>query len=291
MQKHKLNSEECRAILEGIKIPPQPNILIDFNSERNKEEPNIRKISKIIVKDTALSAGILKTVNSSFYGLRRTVASIQQAIPLLGLKNVSNLVLSFALKNTLSRNKSQFFTKFWEQSNAIALISAKIAKDFSRIDPDEAYTLGLMCDCGVPLIAERFPDYEEFYMENLNNCEVSITDLEDETFATDHAFVGAFLTRTWNLPSTISFGIEAHHSKTTDFDLAITKDNVNTVILLSILLLSQRIYNHYLAGRSNKIEDGIEWSVRGLAALETLDIEIEELDEIETEYHALLDDL
>lgn len=281
---HRMSNDEIQKMLDGIEIPPQPEVLLEFNSEKSKEYPNIRKITDILAKDTAITAGILRTVNSSFFGLSQKVTSIAQAIPLLGLNNVSNLVFCVALKNALSKNKSLFLNKFWEKSNAIALLSAKIAKDFTVISSDEAYTLGMMCDCAVPLVAEKNSEYEDFYIKYDGNSEMTITQLENTNFTMDHAVIGAFLSRSWKLPPIISSGIEFHHTDQNDFTFKTDEENRYLPTLLAILLLAQHIYSRFL-----KKEACIEWKRRGNNALQTLCIDNETYEDIVNEYIELLE--
>ncbi|HQT26036.1 MAG TPA: HDOD domain-containing protein, partial [Burkholderiales bacterium] len=85
-------------LLNNIKIPPRPTILVELMEEQRKEDPDFRKLSGLIGKDISLSAALLKTVNSPFFGLRTKATSAQEAIHYLGMQNVMNLVSGFALK-------------------------------------------------------------------------------------------------------------------------------------------------------------------------------------------------
>ncbi|MBN1980041.1 MAG: HDOD domain-containing protein [Chitinivibrionales bacterium] len=281
-----ISSEECDKILGDFKIPAQPEILNSFKKEYTQREPDLKKIAEIISKDTAVSAGILKTINSSFFSLRKPVASIMQAVTLLGLKNVQNLVFGLAMKNSLGKGQRPFLKEFWEESNAVALLSARFVKDFSKVAPDEVYSLGLMCDCGVTLMADRFPEYEDFYRRTPFEKKVPITTAENERFATDHAFIGSFVARRWNLPEIITSGIELHHCTSAELD-----KNSNTAAViehLSVNLIARKIYYDCKPSHKSDYGQSFEWFDRGKQSLERFSIDNDTLLDLEQEYQPLL---
>ena len=83
---------EAEEIINDIGIPPCPAILTTLMREMREDEPDFVKLGKLIGSDVSLAAAMLKTVNSPFYGLRSKATSVQQAITLLGLRNVAQIV-------------------------------------------------------------------------------------------------------------------------------------------------------------------------------------------------------
>ena len=81
------------------RLPTQPGIALKLIDEVRREDPNLEEITKLISSDPALSAEILKCINSPFYSLKTKVTSVNHAVNLLGLKSVKNLALSFSLVN------------------------------------------------------------------------------------------------------------------------------------------------------------------------------------------------
>ena len=79
-----LSAEQIRHFLQGISVPPQPQIMVDLQMEQVMPSPDLRTIAKLISQDPGLSGALLKIVNSPFYGLTNRIASIQQAVNLLG---------------------------------------------------------------------------------------------------------------------------------------------------------------------------------------------------------------
>ncbi|MCX7192371.1 MAG: HDOD domain-containing protein [Proteobacteria bacterium] len=206
-----ISQESAEKILGNIRIPPRPSILVDLMAERNKSDPNLTTIAHIVSRDVVLSAAMLKTVNSPFFGLRRKIDSIEQAVMAMGSNNVFNILTGLVMRN-MNDGKSAQLNRFWDTAENTAFIAALIARripDFSR---DIAYTVGLFHDCGIPLMMARFPDYMETLKLASTSADKTFTEVEDERHSTNHATIGYLLAKNWNLSESISLTILHHHN-------------------------------------------------------------------------------
>lgn len=206
-----ISQEEAEKILGNIRIPPRPGILVELMNERNKSDPDLLKIASIISRDVVLSAAMLKTVNSPFFGLRRKIDSIEQAVMAMGSGNVFNILTGLVLRNT-HEGKSPQLNRFWDTAENTAFIAALIARRIPDISRDVAYTVGLFHDCGIPLMMARFPDYMDTLKLASNSDNKTFTEIEDERHSTNHATVGYLLAKNWNLSETIALTILHHHN-------------------------------------------------------------------------------
>lgn len=75
-----LTLEEAQRSIKGISIPARPKVLVTLQAELSKPAPNLRAIARQIASDVALSAAVLKAVNSPLFGLRSKCGSIPQAV-------------------------------------------------------------------------------------------------------------------------------------------------------------------------------------------------------------------
>ena len=89
---------QAKALVSGIDIPIRPTILQKIMQIHSSGDPDIHQIVQLISTDVSLSTGVLKTVNSPLYGMRRQISSIQHAVSLLCVGNVINLVMGIALR-------------------------------------------------------------------------------------------------------------------------------------------------------------------------------------------------
>ena len=87
-----ISQQEAEKLLKSIIIPARPAILDELNREARQSEPNPAKIAQLIGKDVSLSAAMLKTVNSPLFGLSKRVASVPQALAMLGSNNTINII-------------------------------------------------------------------------------------------------------------------------------------------------------------------------------------------------------
>ncbi|MCX7626856.1 MAG: HDOD domain-containing protein [Methylophilaceae bacterium] len=205
-----LEGSEIEKILgHGVTIPPQPKVLMEIEQLVEQPQVSVKKVAALIAKDPALLAGVFRVVNSPAMGLVRRIDSVETAISLLGLKQVTNLLKSIAIRQALG-GQTQAYEKFWERSGDIAQIAAIIAhKQVSvcNVFPDQAYLAGLFHDCGVPVLMQRFSGY----CAGLNAGIWPDLAGEDRNFDTDHSVVGYLVGKHWRLPDFILGGIRYHH--------------------------------------------------------------------------------
>ena len=147
---------EAERIINEIGLPPCPAILTTLMREMRADDPDFVKLGKLIGSDVSLAAAMLKTVNSPFYGLRSKASSVQQAIALLGLRNVAQIVTGLLLRQAFSGGASEMLEEFWEVSSAVAVLSALLAREVRGKGRDEAYTFALFQDGKPVYMMHRF---------------------------------------------------------------------------------------------------------------------------------------
>jgi HD-like signal output (HDOD) protein len=264
-----MEGPEIEAILgQGVIIPSQPKVLMEIEALASQPRVNVKAIASLIAKDPALLAGVFKVVNSPAMGLSRRIDSAEMAITLLGLKQVTNLLKSLAIRQALGGN-SKAYEKFWERSGDIAQIAAIIAQKqvaVCNVFPDQAYMAGLFHDCGVPVLMQRFPEYCKA-LNNLNGGWPKLVD-EDRQFDTDHSVVGYLVGKHWRLPEFILRGIRYHH------EILSVIHPASTVV--AMLQTSTHIYNLIM-----KNSDDSEWEATWQNAIEELGISRDHLREFE----------
>lgn len=249
MKKIEISNEQAlldKVLGSQINIPPQPAILLEIDALINKPNNHLSAIGNLIDKDIGLSAAIFKLVNSSFYKSATPITSIQKAIPVLGLKQVSNLIKGLSLRKAIG-GQELAYEKFWERSDEIATLSAIIAgKQVSacNISVEQAFMAGLFHECGVPILMQRFPEYGKTF--SLNHG-IHWTDFheEDRRFNTDHSVVGFMVTKHWNLPEFICQAVRFHHDLLSVDHAALT--------MVSILQMA-----HHLHKKIHRLPDD-EW--------------------------------
>lgn len=261
-----LSEEQIGKILQGISIPPQPQIMVDLQMEQVMPDPDINRIADLISQDVGLAGTVLKVVNSPFYGLSNKITSIQQAVGILGMNSVVNIVNGISIKSSMSDERIKALTRFWDTAMDIAMTSATLAKNVGYNYPDNAYTLGLFHNCGVPLLMAKFDDYMSIMEESYSGHYNRVIDFENQQLNTNHAVIGYYTAKSWNLPKLLCDIIADHHNCKRLFSNNQTENDKTT--LTCILKMAEHICGAYkILGRQ---ETDHEWEDIGNMVLEYL---------------------
>jgi len=276
-----ISLEEAQQALKGVTIPPRPALLSEISAELQKANPDTKMLASRIAKDVGLSSSILKVVNSPYFGLRSKIGSVTNAVQLLGISNVKNIVTGLMLKTALNKNAVSL-ERFWDSAEKVARISAHIASTLPKAPCDEAYTFGLFRDCGIPLLMQRFSDYKET-LKIASGMDRALTAVEDERHGTNHAVVGYMVARVWGLPDAIPEALLRHHDPT----VLVRSDGASSMArtLVAINFLAE-----YLNDAVLRLRDNAEWSNIGEAALAHLGMASADLVELKDEVESYSED-
>ena len=198
--------------LDVIVTPPP--ILNEVLAMLEQDNSSAKKLSEIILKDPNLTARILRVANSSFYGCRQKVTTINQAVMILGLNAVKCLVLSMSIYNQVSAQNSggndQEYVKLWQHFLETASAGQTIAQTIKYPTPEEAYISGLLHDFGLLFLQRHFPG-ETAQVRHWVADGNSLIASERKVFDTDHQEVGSLIATKWNLPKKLTDSIGYHH--------------------------------------------------------------------------------
>jgi diguanylate cyclase (GGDEF)-like protein len=184
-------------------------------------------IADLVQYDQALSAKILKTVNSSYYSLRQPCPNIKRALAYLGLSTVKSLVLGFSLVDMTRHSDNGFdLMDYWRRCVYSAAAARRIAMVTGTCDPDEAFIAALMQDIGMLAMHSVLGDQ---YSKQTKGNHLMVPHSETSSLGFNHAEVGAKLGEKWNLPEQIVGPIRQHHSRNSP--LGKQSPLVNAVIL------------------------------------------------------------
>jgi len=254
MTQAELSEEQVNEIIQGIKIPPQPQILVDLQIEQM--DPDISRIAALIRKDVGLAGTILKVVNSPIFALPNQITSVEQAVSLLGPDQVINIVNGLAIKSELSDEAIVNMNRFWDSASDIAMASTHICKHLNLPYEDLSYLLGLFHNAGIPLMMARFKDYLDIAEKSYSGDYERIIDAENEHYQTNHSVMGYYIARSWKLPAIIGDLIAEHHNAQMYF-LKGKKASDMFKHLLAILKTAEHLCGNYkILGNQ---EQDFEW--------------------------------
>ena len=266
---------------KGFSVPAQPKLLLSLLKLMADTSPDVNAIADCISKDIAVSAAILKTVNSPLYGLSRTITDIKMSVNYIGIYGVVMLVTGSLLKKSFDpKNCSIDLENFWAMTTDISNAAIALGKQFKQnIAMDKLSSLGLFHACGVPVMAMKYNDYQTVVDQATLTSELSLIELEEKHYNANHATIGYYVASSWRLPKDVCQIILQHHER----DYLNKLNGSPEQDLFAILKLAEHIISlKYLDCASP------DWAYLEEAALSILTINKDELDEVITQITELL---
>ena len=175
---------------------------------------DVADVVNCLEHDPPLAALILRSVNSSYYGVSQRINNLPQAVAYLGRRALRQNVLSFGLVTTFVRGApAELHQQYWKRSLTMAAGARRAAEmaGFGAIDIETAYTAGLLADLGMLVMAQLEP---QSYIEVATDTShmVDLVDLERQVFGFDHRTVGQLLFEKWQMPDELISAVVYHHS-------------------------------------------------------------------------------
>jgi HD-like signal output (HDOD) protein len=190
-----------------------PEVCLKVNELLGDERATLDDFAVVIIRDPALTARLLRLVNSSFYGLQSRVDTVSRAIQLLGMRELQKLVCAVSAIEKFSRlsNRITNMNTFWRHGVYTGLMSQALAKRLRVLHPERLFVAGVMHDLGTLLINHRYPEIAEETIRAARGDERQLRMLELEELGFDHAYLGSLMLSNWRLPDSIIDAIAWHH--------------------------------------------------------------------------------
>jgi putative nucleotidyltransferase with HDIG domain len=189
-------------------LPKMPGVLTEVIQQMNGNQ-NITVLIDKIGHDPSMTIRILRIANSPFYGMPREISSVREAIILLGLNRITDMLMSIYFSKMLPVQHKDFnYNVFWHHSMAVAECSRQLANN-TGVSPDLAFTAGLLHDIGDLMIVMLFPDQFSRLIEISADFGI---EAEQELLGFDHPTIGGKAAQYWNLPAAIQAAIEQHET-------------------------------------------------------------------------------
>jgi putative nucleotidyltransferase with HDIG domain len=193
-------------------LPALPEAVRRVQATLQDEDARADDCAVHIARDQALAAKTLRLANSAFYGVPGRVSSIQDAVQVLGLRTLSTLLQAAALTGGLGGSACKAFQagEFWRNSIGTAICARTLASEL-WLDPNVAFTAGLLHDIGRLALATHFPEQFGAALALQQREKLPPLQAERRVMGTDHAQVGALVAAHWHYPADIAQAIAQHH--------------------------------------------------------------------------------
>lgn len=258
-------------IVLAVNIPPRPALYMALQHEIHKDEPDIKKISELINRDVAMASRLLETTNSAFFNVRRQVTTVQDAISMIGMDQTTAVMTGLITKQSLAKG-AMMMARFWDVSEKRAKGMSFLAKQLKSIKPEIAYSFGLFCDIGIPLLKATFPAYLETLSIANHKGDTEFLDVEHDRHGLDHAYVGAMLAQQWAIDEDVVAAISMHHNHDILYDEAVA---IPTRALVALNYLVEKAIQEF-----RHDAESLEWNKSGSIASEALQLSASDVDEL-----------
>ena len=193
------------------KLPSLPEVVHYLMRSLSDESADIDTLAHHINSDPVIVARLFAAANSVGSGLSTRIHSARQAFLVLGANRVVSIVLASALSHRFDHQGSGFDTRIlWRHSLGVAACAQVVAEECG-INPDMAFTGGLLHDIGQLLMHTASPASYLRVLELRTSEDVALLDAERTVFGYSHTDAGKTLALAWKLPEEIVEAIVAHH--------------------------------------------------------------------------------
>lgn len=212
-------------------LPPLNQVARRLIGMLGNDRTSALDLDHVIRNDQALTARVLKHANGSVYGKSRRIASLAEAVVLMGENQLQELVLGVSVVESMGQVLLPGFEDVaWDHSIDCAAAARALARLDRKVDPEVAFVAGLLHDIGLLVMARAAPLE---MAEVLALCPDDPLASERRNLGVNHAQVGQRLLEMWNLPPALAEAVRLHHAPHRKY--ALINPLVNVVALADVL--------------------------------------------------------
>lgn len=170
-------------------------------------------IARVVSHEPALTARLLRMVNSAWYGLPARVDTVRLAVGVVGVRTLHQLVLATSVATAFDRidNRLVDVADFWHHSLYCGIVARLLSRRLRLGESEQVFVAGLLHDIGKLAIYHELPDQSEDLLSRLVDTDAPLFELERELLGFTHADVGEALLRRWALPAIYCETVSCHH--------------------------------------------------------------------------------
>lgn len=208
-------SVEIKNIATLIKsFPSMPGAAVKLLALMDTPEMTVSNIEEVLRFDAGLTANVLKLANSAYFGVPSKVGSVRQAVILLGLKRLIQMVIASCVSAIMEKPIPGYdlpVGELWRHSIAVSVAAEGLAGELAIKAAEEIFTAALLHDVG-KLVLGDFVEDDFKKIETALSRGTSFETAESMVLGLNHADVGAQILTQWSLPVEIVNAVRWHHT-------------------------------------------------------------------------------
>ncbi|HPI69642.1 MAG TPA: HDOD domain-containing protein [Bacteroidales bacterium] len=202
-------------ILKNLKfLLPMPHVMLKAREIMSDPNSDFEEINKVLIADPAMAAEVLKLANSSYYGMSGKVSSIHQAIVLLGIEILLQMITVAGTSKMLGNRMKGYGLEsgvLWRHSIAVAVCSRIIAIRKDKKLGNDAFSAGLIHDMGKLILDPYLFKRKDIFNDCLEKSHGDLLFAEQQVLGLDHSEIAYELCKSWKIPEWQAVAIRYHH--------------------------------------------------------------------------------
>ncbi len=211
-----MNPDVLDKVLRCDRLPSLPAVAVRVIELTQQDTVSFKELADTIQNDQALAAKVLRTVNSSLFGLRKKCSNINQAIVMLGLSAVKTLALGFSLVSAIKECDPDGLDmpSYWRRALYTGVAAKQIAAKAGIGNQEECFLGGLLQDVGMIALHQALGCEYDHTIASAGSDHRLVAKLELDAHHVQHADLGALLAQRWKLPDELVMPIKYHEKPT-----------------------------------------------------------------------------
>ncbi len=207
-------AQDPRQITSLIKaFPSMPGAAVQLLALIEDPDINVSQIESILQRDAGLTANLLKLANSAYFGIPSKIGSVRQAVLLLGLKRLIQMVIASCVSAIMDKPIPGYELppgELWRHSIAVSVAAEGLVNELNVEAADELFTAALLHDVGKLILGRPMADAFDQINDEISRG-IALEAAEEKVLGTNHADVGARILSQWSLPGNIVNAVRWHH--------------------------------------------------------------------------------
>lgn len=269
-------NDPWKRVTKAVELFSLPDVYFKLKTILDDPGYSMAKVAIVISQDPAITLRLLRIVNSSYYGLRTKVETVDRAVTLLGTDQVHDLVLTTSVTQSFKGLVTEVvdMEKFWRKSVSCAIIARLLAYATKGCSGERLFVAGLLHDIGHLVMYQTLPELCLEAMETAKNNHEPVYKTERFFIGFDYAKAGSVIMKSWGLPQSLTVTTEFHIEP----QKAVKYQLETAIIHLASLLCKIDEENCFNEGALRV--DPLAWNITGLTPEQCLDIEHDAENEI-----------
>lgn len=195
-----------------ITLVTLPAVYLKLKALLDSPEYSMRDIGDLMAQDPAITARLLRLVNSAYFGVSVPIDRVSKAVNLLGTQQVHDLVLATSVMDAFKGSGGGVLNlaEFWLRSVRCGVIARSMATRCNILDTERMFVVGLLREIGHLILYRREPDLALRARDRARDGRELLFRIEREEIGCDYAQIGAELMAAWQLPTSLELTVRHH---------------------------------------------------------------------------------